>query len=55
MIWLKYDDNKLVGFNQSGNYLSEIPDRNVIKKISTFFSRTSYNLSFVIKKEWTLE
>lgn len=52
---LKYDDNKLVGFNQSGNYLSEIPDKNVIKKISTFFPGTSYNLSFVIKKEWTLE
>lgn len=52
---LKYDDNKLVGFNQSGNYLSDIPDKNVIKKIPTFFPGTSYNLSFAIKKEWTLE
>lgn len=48
------DDNHFVGFNKDSNYLTGIPDPEVIQKIPTFFPGTAYNLSFVIRKEWTL-
>ncbi len=52
---LNYDKNKFIGFNRTGDYLTDIPEKGVIGKIRTCFPGTSYNLSFVIKKEWSLQ
>lgn len=51
---LKFDDNKLVGFNTDGNYIAQVPDRDAFQTISTVLPGTAYNLSFVIRKEWNL-
>lgn len=51
---LNFDDNNFVGFNKVSNYLSDIPDKKTIGKISTYLPGTSYNLSFVVRKEWSL-
>lgn len=53
--YLCYDDNRLIGFNKNADYLTEIPDKQILKKIATFMPGTSYNLSFAIRKEWSLE
>lgn len=51
---LNYDDKELVGFNLHANYLSELPDERVIERIQTMLPGTAYNLSFAIRREWSL-
>lgn len=48
---LSYDENEWIGFNKCKDFLSNIPDRNVITKAPFFFPGTAYNLNFVLKRE----
>lgn len=48
---LNFDDNKLIGFNESNDYINKIPDKDLFESIRTYISGTVYNLSFVMKKE----
>lgn len=50
--YMMYDSNKLLGFNSTKNYLSEIPSYRVFKTIRTFVPGVAYNLNYAIKKEW---
>ena len=47
-----YDDKHLIGFNQSRNYLSDIPNVNLLRKIQTYIPGVAYNLNYAIKREW---
>jgi len=47
-------DNNLIGFNETSNYLSDIPSKAAFSKIKTILPGTAYNLSFAIRKEWAL-
>jgi len=49
---LNTDSNGMVGFNLESEYVSSIPDKEAIQKISTFLPGTSFNLNFAVKKEW---
>jgi len=51
---LAMGENQLIGFNKEANYMSKIPDEDAFGKINTVLPGTAYNLSFVIKKEWSL-
>lgn len=48
---LVYDDNEWVGFNNTGNFLTDIPSNRCIGKSGLFFPGTAYNFNFVIKSE----
>ena len=47
-----YDENHFVGFNESNNYLTDVPDLQAFKTIRTFFPGVAYNLNYAVKKEW---
>ena len=51
---LKHNKDNFVGFNSQANYLNQIPDERAFQKINTHMPGTAYNLSFAIKKEWSL-
>lgn len=48
---LDYDDDKLIGFNESNNYIYQPPNKELFQTIKTYVQGTAYNLSFVMKKE----
>ena len=48
---LIYNEEGWVGFNQSGNYLSDIPDRDCLENSKMNFVGTAYNLNFAMKYE----
>lgn len=50
--YMQYDSNKLVGFNRTNNYLTDIPSGHLFNTISTFVPGVAYNLNYAIKKEW---
>lgn len=50
--YMKYDSNKLVGFNRTNNYLTDIPSEHLFTTINTFVPGVAYNLNYAIKKEW---
>lgn len=47
-----YDEKKLVGFNKSRNYITDIPDVRLLQTIKTYVPGVAYNLNYAIKKEW---
>ncbi len=47
-----HDDNNLVGFNKSRDYLTDIPDVRLLSTIRTHVPGVAYNLNYAIKKEW---
>ncbi len=47
-----YDKNNFVGFNESRNYLTDIPDVRLLSTIRTHVPGVAYNLNYAIKKEW---
>ncbi len=50
--YTRFNDNDLIGFNKSSNYLTDIPDKDVFDRVNIFFPGTCYNLSFVIRRDW---
>lgn len=49
--YLVEDSERWVGFNESCDYLTEIPDSMCIAKSNFYMPGTAYNLNFVLKKE----
>lgn len=49
--FLVYDDNKWIGFNNSHNFLSDIPDGSCFENSGLYFPGTAYNLNFILKRE----
>lgn len=49
--YMKYDQNKLIGFNEKHDFINEIPDIKIFQTISTNLSGTAYNLNFALRKE----
>lgn len=49
--FLIYDEDEWIGFNESCNFLSDLPNKNIISKSPFFFPGTAYNLNFVLKRE----
>lgn len=47
---LSYDEDEWIGFNSSKNFLSDIPDIQVVENAPFFFPGTAYNLNFVLKR-----
>lgn len=48
--FLGFDDNYWVGFNNTSNFISDIPDLSNISRSRLFYPGTAYNLIFVFKK-----
>ena len=48
---MKYDENKLIGFNKNQEFINEIPDVKIFRTISTNLPGTAYNLNFALRKE----
>ena len=51
---LKFDKDKFIGFNDSNDYMTSIPNKNIFATGNVFIPGTAYNLSFAIKKGWNL-
>ena len=49
--YMKYDENKLIGFNKNQEFINEIPDVKIFRTISTNLPGTAYNLNFALRKE----
>lgn len=45
------DDEKWIGFNDTKNYITDIPDVSCIQDSGIYFPGTAYNLNFVVKRE----
>ncbi|MEA5048761.1 MAG: hypothetical protein VB034_09160 [Eubacteriales bacterium] len=48
---LEYDDDGWIGFNNSNNFFTCLPERTVFSTTTINFPGTAYNLNFVLKKE----
>lgn len=48
--YLKYNNDKWIGFNKENDYFKELPDPSIFETIKTFFPGTAYNLSFAFMK-----
>ncbi len=48
---IEYDDKKWLGFNKEKNYLTAIPDEEVVSECLIYFPGTAYNLNFIMKRE----
>ena len=46
-----HSPNGWVGFNESNEYLNDIPNAECVRKSKLFFPGTAYNLNLVLKKE----
>lgn len=49
--FLRYDADDWLGFNESHNFFSEIPDEKSLDQCEVNFPGTAYNLNFVFKRE----
>lgn len=49
--YMKYDSDGWIGFNESCNYVSDIPDVKCFSEGRTYIPGTIYNLCFVIRKD----
>lgn len=45
------NNNGWVGFNESNNFLGDIPDKETLETSSLYFPGTAYNLTFILKQE----
>lgn len=49
--YMKYDNDKWIGFNESHNFIENVPDFNIFQTISTKLPGTAYNLNFALRRE----
>ena len=49
--YLEYNDDRWIGFNDKNNFISDIPNPNLLFNSDLFIPGTAYNLSFVMRKE----
>lgn len=48
--YLKYDENRWIGFNSSGNFISDCPNPGVLTPFRLFLPGVAYNLNFALEK-----
>ncbi|MBO5239149.1 MAG: hypothetical protein J6B50_10320 [Lachnospiraceae bacterium] len=48
---IEYDRDNWLGFNKDRNYLTDIPDEQIVTNCLIYFPGTAYNLNFVMKRE----
>lgn len=48
--YLKYDENRWIGFNSSGNFISDRPDSKILEPFRLFLPGVAYNLNFALEK-----
>lgn len=48
--YLRYDQNKFIGFNQPNDYIHVAPERSLLVPCCVFFPGSAFNLHFVLKK-----
>ena len=49
--YLKYNDNHLIGFNKTNDYINDMPDKKILVPCKVFFPGCAYNLHFVLKSD----
>lgn len=49
--YLKYNDDDWIGFNEENDFITNIPNKDIIVRSSVDFLGTGYNFTLIVKKE----